>query len=81
MEQLGRRPAQGEKLKTLEVGAINLQLSSCPWLEVMAIDINSQHHQIQEVDFFDISPEFNYDAVVCSMVAMFFALFEDVSAE
>ena len=68
LEQLGKKPAKGVKLKTLEVGAINLQLSSCPWLDVLAIDINSQHPQIQEIDFFDILPEFKYDVVVCSMV-------------
>lgn len=58
------------RLKTLEVGAINLQLSSCPWLDVLAIDVHSQHPLIQEIDFFDISPNFNYNVVVCSMVAL-----------
>lgn len=74
LEQLQKKPAHGTKLKTFEVGAINLQLSSCPWLSVFAIDIHSQHPSIQEIDFFDVLPEFKYDVVVCSMVSLFYGL-------
>lgn len=31
-----------KRLKLLEVGAINIQLQKCAWLDVRAIDINSQ---------------------------------------
>ena len=40
------------KLKTLELGAVNCQLLSCPWLEVRAIDLRSRHPRIEEKDFF-----------------------------
>ena len=56
------------KLKVLEVGAINVQLQQCPWLDVRAIDVNSQHPSIEECDFFDITPTGSFDVVVCSMV-------------
>lgn len=56
------------KLNTLEVGAINTQLQQCDWLNVRSIDLNSQHPMIEEIDFFDIEPQFNYDVVLCSMV-------------
>jgi hypothetical protein len=55
-------------LRVLEVGAINAQLSRCPWLDVRAIDIHSQHPRIEEVDLFDIPPRQRYDVVVSSMV-------------
>jgi 25S rRNA (adenine2142-N1)-methyltransferase len=51
------------------IGAINTQLMSCSWLDVLAIDVNSQHPRIQEIDFFDLVPTFSYDVVVCSMVS------------
>ena len=56
------------KLNVLEVGAINTQLQQCKWLNVRAIDVNSQHPSIEECDFFDIIPTSSFDAVVCSMV-------------
>lgn len=56
------------KIPVLEVGAINTQLQAASHLEVRAIDINSQHPKIEEMDFFDISPDGNFDVVVCSMV-------------
>jgi hypothetical protein len=55
-------------LRVLEVGAINPQLSRCPWLDVRAIDIRSQHPLIEEVDLFDLPPRQEYDVVVSSMV-------------
>ena len=57
------------KLTCLEVGAINTQLQLCPWLAVTAIDLNSQHPQIQEEDFFNHQSRwYYYDVIVCSMV-------------
>mmetsp|Transcript_5303 Transcript_5303/g.17602 ORF Transcript_5303/g.17602 Transcript_5303/m.17602 type:complete len:172 (-) Transcript_5303:784-1299(-) len=39
----GMRPGKGQPpLKVLEVGAVNTQILSVPWLDVRAIDINSQ---------------------------------------
>jgi 25S rRNA (adenine2142-N1)-methyltransferase len=57
------------KLNVLEVGAINVQLQQCRWLNVRSIDVNSQHPSIEECDFFDIEPTASFDAVVCSMVS------------
>ena len=59
---------RSSKLKVLEVGAINIQLQQCRWLDVRAIDVNSQHPSIEECDFFDVTPIAEFDAVVCSMV-------------
>eukprot|EP01038_Epipyxis_sp_PR26KG_P005063 gene5063-7067_t len=56
------------KISLFEVGAINTQLQQSPWLNVRAIDLHSTNPMIEECDFFDVIPEFNYDAVVCSMV-------------
>jgi len=52
----------------LEVGAINIQLQQCSWLRVRAIDLHSQHPNIETCDFFAIPPAAGYDVVVCSMV-------------
>ncbi len=57
-----------DKLKVLEIGAINIQLQQVSHLDVRSIDINSQDARIEEIDFFHIPPENNYDVVVCSMV-------------
>lgn len=57
-----------EKLKVLEVGAINIQMHSCSFLNVRSIDLNSQHPLIEEIDFFEVLPCRQYDVVVCSMV-------------
>ena len=56
------------KLTLLEVGAINNQLLRCPWLNVTALDLNSQHPYIEEMDYFDLTPEPIYDFIVASMV-------------
>ena len=55
-------------LRLLEVGAVNTQFLSVPWLDVRAIDIKSQHPRIEQIDFFSMEPESSYDAVVLSMV-------------
>lgn len=66
---LPKNKVPASKLNVLEVGAINVQLQQCQWLNVRAIDVNSQHPSIEECDFFDITPTSGYDAVVCSMVS------------
>jgi 25S rRNA (adenine2142-N1)-methyltransferase len=63
-----------KKLKVLEVGAINTQLQQYNWMEVRAIDLNSQHPSIEECDFFTVEPEGQYEVVVCSMVSLFVRL-------
>jgi len=55
-------------LQVLEVGAVNNQLQQAANLSVRAIDVNSQHPSIEEMDFFDLPPSYAFDCVVCSMV-------------
>jgi len=63
-----RRPKKGElPLKVLEIGAINTQLLSCPWLDVLAIDIESRNPKIKTMDFFDLPIE-PYDVICNAMV-------------
>jgi hypothetical protein len=65
----GLRPAAGAPpLPLLEVGAVNTQLLSVPWLAVRAIDLRSSHPRIEERDFFDLAPAAAFGAVVSSMV-------------
>ena len=70
LTKLGVRRSSGEALPTLlEVGAINCQLVTNQWLNVDAIDINSRHPKIQEINFFSYPVvENKYNVVVCSMV-------------
>ena len=70
LTRLGLRRSSGEALPTLlEVGAINCQLVTNKWLQVDAIDINSRHPKIQQINFFDYPIiENKYDCLVCSMV-------------
>jgi len=57
-----------QKIKLLEVGAINTYLLSCKWMDVTAIDIRSSHPDIKEIDFFTMKASREYDVVVLSMV-------------
>lgn len=68
IEKIGMKPSNKYRLKVLEIGAINSQLQQFNWMEVRSIDLNSQHPSIEEVDFFDVRPEAEYDVVVSSMV-------------
>jgi len=72
LTKFGLRPKKGAgKLPVLEIGAINTQLLSCPWMDTLAIDIQSRHPDILEQDFLDMPlPEEvgSYGAIVCSMV-------------
>ncbi|OWZ08547.1 hypothetical protein PHMEG_00018892 [Phytophthora megakarya] len=64
-----RRPrAKQPPLRVLEVGAINTQLLSCPWLDVRAIDLNSRHERIEQRDFFTLQPTGEFQVLVSSMV-------------
>jgi 25S rRNA (adenine2142-N1)-methyltransferase len=72
LTQLNLRPKRTDekkKLRVLEIGAVNLQLISCPFLDVTAIDMKSRHPQlIQEIDFFDFIDAQRYDGIVIAMV-------------
>jgi hypothetical protein len=71
LDALGMRSnTSTNKLNMLEVGAINIQLKQCGWMNVRSIDVNSQHPLIEECDFFDVEPIASYDVVVCSMVSL-----------
>jgi len=71
-KELKLRPTKSSvRLKTLEVGAINCQILSCPWLDVTAIDLNSSHPRILQRDFFDIEPIKEFEVLVCAMVLNF----------
>lgn len=63
-----RPKAKQPPLRVLEVGAINTQLLSCPWLNVRAIDLNSRHIRIEQCDFFGLKPAGEFQVVVSSMV-------------
>jgi 25S rRNA (adenine2142-N1)-methyltransferase len=63
-----RPKAKQQPLKLLEVGAINTQLLSCPWLDVKAIDLNSRHEKIEQRDFFSLKPAAEFQVLVSSMV-------------
>ena len=63
------RPRKGEApINVLEIGAVNTQLLSCPWLNVRAIDLASRHPKIEQADFFVIKPKASYSCVVNAMV-------------
>eukprot|EP00193_Tetraselmis_chui_P006789 CAMPEP_0177758208 /NCGR_PEP_ID=MMETSP0491_2-20121128/4062_1 /TAXON_ID=63592 /ORGANISM="Tetraselmis chuii, Strain PLY429" /LENGTH=261 /DNA_ID=CAMNT_0019273927 /DNA_START=106 /DNA_END=890 /DNA_ORIENTATION=+ len=69
LTRLAHRPGKGEPaLRVLEVGAVNTQICSIPWMDVHAIDINSCNPRIKQIDFFDLVPNGEYFVVVCSMV-------------
>ena len=78
LRQRGLLPQQGQRLRVLEVGAINTQLLDEPQLATRAIDLHSINSRIEQCDFFslphggEVDPASGasrpYDAVVCSMV-------------
>lgn len=62
LTRLGLRPHKGKPpLRVLEVGAVNKQLMSVPWLEVRAIDLRSTDPAIEQIDFFDLEPKGEYE--------------------
>ncbi|KAG6621421.1 25S rRNA (adenine(2142)-N(1))-methyltransferase, Bmt2 [Phytophthora cinnamomi] len=63
-----RPKAKQPPLRVLEVGAINTQLLSCPWLDVRAVDLNSRHERIEQRDFFSLKPAAEFQVLVSSMV-------------
>ena len=50
-----------------QVGAVNTQLLSVPWLATRAIDLRSTHPRIEQLDFFALQPAAQFGAVVCAM--------------
>lgn len=57
MTKLGLRPAKNQRpLKLLEVGAVNTQLLSVPWLDVRAIDIKVSATQTTTIPQADENP-------------------------
>lgn len=52
----------------LQIGAVNAQIMSVPWLSVRAIDLRPCLPSIEQADFLDLTPEAEYDIVVCAMV-------------
>ena len=67
LTQLGHNPSIGtkcsqQKLRVLEIGAINIQLQKCSWLDVRSIDLHSQHPLIEEIGIQEIPhfPHLNY---------------------
>ena len=69
LTKLGVRPKSGEPaLKTLEVGAVNTQVLSIPWLDVLAIDLRSTNPKIKAQDFLQLACGGQYQVIMCSMV-------------
>jgi 25S rRNA (adenine2142-N1)-methyltransferase len=69
VERLGLRPkSKAPPLATLEVGAVNTQLLSVPFLDVRAVDLHSIDPRIEQRDFFDIAPTGALDVLVNGMV-------------
>jgi 25S rRNA (adenine2142-N1)-methyltransferase len=65
LTKLGRRPKKKEMpLRTLEIGAINTQLLSCPWLNVRAIDLLKRDPRIEQADFLQLIPTEEYQVHV-----------------
>ena len=50
-----------------QVGAVNTQLLSVPWLATRAIDLRSTQPRIEQLDFFALAPAAQFGAVVCAM--------------
>ena len=67
-ELRGVGPGCDDPPRVLEVGAINDQLLSTPWLNVRALDLMSRHPKIEERDFFTVPPAQHFHVLVNSMV-------------
>ena len=52
----------------LQIGAVNAQLLSGPWLSVRAIDLRPCLPSIEQADFLQLQPAGDFDIVVCAMV-------------
>lgn len=55
-------------LSAMQIGAVNAQLLSIPWLSVRAIDLRPCLPSIEQADFLKLQPSAAFDVVVCSMV-------------
>lgn len=51
-----------------QVGAVNAQLLTVPWLSVRAIDIRPCLPSIEQADLLMLKPAAEFDVVVCAMV-------------
>lgn len=56
------------KVCAAQVGAVNAQLLSVPWLSVRAIDLRPCLPSIEQADFLTLTPSADFDIVVCAMV-------------
>ena len=52
----------------LQIGAVNAQLLSIPWLSVRAVDLRPCLPSIEQADFIQLQPAGDFDIVVCAMV-------------
>lgn len=52
----------------MQIGAVNTQIMSVPWLSVRAIDLRPCLSSIEQADFLALPPAVEYDVVVCAMV-------------
>ena len=52
----------------LQIGAVNAQIMSVPWLSVRAIDLRPCLSSIEQADFLALAPAAEYDVVLCAMV-------------
>lgn len=69
LTEMGLRPTKGQPpLKVLEIGAVNTQLLSIPWMSVRAIDLRPCLPSIEQADFLKLEPSAAFDVMVCAMV-------------
>ena len=56
----------------LDVGALGRNyVKESKWIQVDAIDLNSQNPHIRQIDFFDFNPVIDYDIVALALVVNF----------
>ena len=58
-KQCGVGSALQAKPRLLEIGAVNTQLLACKWMDVVPIDIRSQHPRIQQINFLEFGDPAN----------------------
>eukprot|EP01124_Arcella_intermedia_P013254 TRINITY_DN1966_c0_g1_i2.p1 TRINITY_DN1966_c0_g1~~TRINITY_DN1966_c0_g1_i2.p1 ORF type:complete len:213 (+),score=60.28 TRINITY_DN1966_c0_g1_i2:42-680(+) len=61
-------PNWSQKLKVLDVGALNNHFKDVVWMDVTAIDLNPQDESVKKMDFFEFEGENNFDVIVLSLV-------------
>eukprot|EP00040_Diaphanoeca_grandis_P026502 m.148564 g.148564 ORF g.148564 m.148564 type:complete len:299 (+) comp30605_c0_seq1:174-1070(+) len=65
------RPSTDSKLRLLDVGALWPNYDKHKWIEATAIDLNSNHSAVQQIDFFEYESETKFDAICLSLVINF----------